>query len=98
MADRHQALRDAVEDSVLRGAGHTDPSLRRAIASRGEVPPELRALVDKVRTRAWTVADADLDALKRTYTDDQIFEIVLAAALGAARERLNAGLSALAGP
>jgi len=98
MDDRHAAGRAEIEDSVLRGPGHLEPALRQAIASRGEIPPDLRPLVDKVRNHAWRVTDADLEALKSAYTDDQLFEIVLSAALGAARERLDAGLSALEAP
>ena len=97
MDDRHQAAREAVEDSVLRGPGQADPTLRQAVASSGDIPPELRPLVEKIRRHAYRVTDADLDALKSAYTDDQIFEIVVSAALGAAQERLKAGMSALAG-
>ncbi|MBI3856216.1 MAG: hypothetical protein HY293_11055 [Planctomycetes bacterium] len=95
MDGRHQAARKAVEDSVLRGPGHADPALRQAAASRCELPPELRPLVEKIRLHAYKVTDADLDSLRAKYSDDQLFEIVLSAALGAARERLDAGLAAL---
>jgi len=95
MEDRHSAARAEIEDSVLRRPGHLDPALRQAIASRNAIPADLRPLVDKIRDHAWQVTDADLAALRSAYTDDQLFEIVLSAALGAARERLDAGLSAL---
>ena len=55
----------------------------------------LVTLVQKIRARAYTVTDADLDALRGRYTDDQLFEIVLAAAFGAASDRLSAAHQAL---
>jgi alkylhydroperoxidase family enzyme len=55
----------------------------------------LTALVEKIRSRAYTVTDRDLDALRGDYTDDQLFEIIVAAAFGAAQERLAAAYRAL---
>lgn len=52
-------------------------------------------LVEKVRSRAYTVTDQDLDALRSRYTEDQLFEIIVAAAFGAAQERLAAARRAL---
>jgi len=97
MSDRHEAARKSVEESVLRGPGHADPALRQAVASRGEIPEELRVLVEKIRAHAYKVTDADVAALRTRYSDDQLFEIVVSAALGAAGERLQAGLAALEG-
>jgi hypothetical protein len=96
MGDPYAASRLQLEQVVTRGAGHTEPSLREAIA-RGQAPPELAALVDKVRRHAYKVTDEDIAALKATWSDDQLFEIVVAAALGAAGDRLRAGLAALEG-
>jgi hypothetical protein len=42
------------------------------------------------------VTDGDVARLQATYGDDKMFEIVVSAALGASRERLIAGLTALA--
>jgi alkylhydroperoxidase family enzyme len=41
------------------------------------------------------VTDDDLAALRARYSEDQIFELVVAAALGAAETRLRAGMRAL---
>src|SRR5204863_449728 len=65
--------------------------VRRAIA-RGEDPPELAALLAKVRTRAYAIVDADVDGLKA----DVVLESVLAAALTEANARRRAALEALA--
>jgi alkylhydroperoxidase family enzyme len=53
------------------------------------------SLVQKIRSRAYTVTDQDLDALRDRYTEEQLFEIVVAAAFGAALERLTAARRAL---
>jgi hypothetical protein len=96
MGDPYAASRRQLEEVVTRGPGHTEPSLREAIA-RGQAPTGLAALVDKVRRHAYKVTDEDIAALKATWSDDQVFEIVIAAAFGAASDRLRAGLDALEG-
>jgi hypothetical protein len=95
LADRFAAARQALEDAVLRGAGRTDPGLRQRLAERRDVPAGLQALVEKIERHAYKVTDEDLDAPKSTYADDELFEIVVAAALGSAQVRLRAGLRAL---
>ena len=51
--------------------------------------------MQKIRSRAYTVTDQDLDALRGRYTEDQLFEIIISAAFGAASERLAAAHRAL---
>jgi hypothetical protein len=63
--------------------------------ARGVPASELVTLVEKIRRHAYKVTDSDLDALRGRYTEDQLFEIVVAAAFGAAEERLAAGRRAL---
>jgi hypothetical protein len=95
MTDPHAAIRDRVYRTVFDGPGRTDPALRRAVAENRAVPPELAALVDKVHRHAYKVTDEELARLRTTYDDDELFEIVVSAALGASRIRLAAGLAAL---
>ena len=87
-------LREATALAVLRGPGTTSADLRQAVA-RGEAPDDLGALVEKIRAHAWRVTDEEVAALAGRYSEDQLFEIIVAAALGAADERLRAGLRAL---
>jgi hypothetical protein len=94
MDERFGQLREATATAVLQGPGATTPELRKAVA-RGEPPEELRNLVEKVRNHAYRVTDEDLALLKGRYTEDQLFELLIAAALGAAEHRLQAGLRAL---
>jgi hypothetical protein len=94
MNDRFGPLRMATAAALLNGQAATAPELRQAITG-GNPPPELTTLVDKIRSRAYTVTDHDLDQLRSRYTEDQLFEIVLCAAFGAANERLAAAHRAL---
>ena len=92
--DRFAELRAATASALLQGAGATSAELRQAVAA-GNPPPELMSLVRKIQSRAYTVTDQDLDELRSRYTEDQLFEIVVAAAFGAAQERLTAAQRAL---
>ena len=99
--DRHEPLMESLSEAVLETPGDLDPALRRTITAyaggeEAELPEELRTYLDKVARHAYKVVDADLDRLRELgYSEDAIFELTLAAALGAARARLEAGLAAL---
>jgi alkylhydroperoxidase family enzyme len=56
----------------------------------------MASYVDKVALHAYKVVDADIEALKAAgYSEDEIFEVTVAVAVGAALERLERGLRAL---
>lgn len=93
--DRFQALRDEVLSRVLDAPAESDSALRHAAADGRGLPDDLQRLVTKIRAHAYKVTDADIASLQATYGDDQLFEIVVSAALGASRQRLVAGLTAL---
>ena len=95
MSDPHAALRDRVLDSVLSGPGYAEAGLRQAVARGSDVPSDLRALIDKIHRHAYRVTDEDIASAQARYGDDRMFEIIVSAALGAANERLQAGLKAL---
>jgi len=92
--DRFASFRKATAAALLDGDGAVPSPTRHAVAD-GAAPADLKPLVDKIRSRAYTVTDADVDALRRQYTEDQLFEIIVAAAFGAASERLAAARQAL---
>jgi hypothetical protein len=94
MAHELAALQRATHDTVLEGPGDVDRSIRRQVA-HGEPPPELRALVRKIRDHAYRVTDADVDALRAHYSEDQLFEVIVAAAVGASEHRLQRALAML---
>jgi alkylhydroperoxidase family enzyme len=93
--DRFAALRKATASALLGSSGGaTSSELRLAIAA-GRPPLDLATLVQKIRSRAYTVTDEDIDALRSRYSEDQLFEIIVAAAFGAADARLAAARRAL---
>lgn len=93
--DPHASLRDRVLNRVLLGPGEADATLRQAAANGKGLPSDLQALVDKIHRHAYKVTDEDIAAAQAKYGDDKMFEIVVSAALGAANQRLQAGLRAL---
>ncbi|HYU51462.1 MAG TPA: hypothetical protein VEK37_00900 [Gemmatimonadaceae bacterium] len=93
--DPHASLRDRALKRVLEGAGESDPAIRRAAAEGRGAPADLQPLVDKIHRHAYRVTDEDFARVQTKYSDDQLFEIVVSAALGASRQRLFAGLKAL---
>ena len=94
-SDPHAALRDRVIRLVLDGAGEADSTLRRAAADGHGVPADLQSLVEKIHANAYKVTDDDVAQLQTKYSEDQLFEIIVSASLGASRRRLEAGLRAL---
>ena len=89
--------------SLLGAPGTAETSLRQAAFDRvrldgGQVPEALRALVEKIADYPSSVSDEDFTRLREAgYSEDQIYEVVLAAAVGAGVRRLDAGLRAIAG-
>jgi hypothetical protein len=79
-----------VADAILAAPGALPEETRRAIA-RGEDPPALAPLAEKVRRHAYRIVDADTAALDT----DTIYEVALAAALGVALEDRRAALEAI---
>jgi len=95
MADPHASLRDRVLEIVLQNPGESDPAIRQSVAEGTGVPSDLQPLVDKIHRHAYKVTDEDIERAQAKYGDDQMFEIVVSAALGASSQRLMAGLKAL---
>ena len=93
--DPHAELRDRVFESVFKGPGESLPAIRIAAAEGRGVAADLQALVDKIHRHAYKVTDDDISRAQAEYGDDQMFEIVVSASLGASRQRLLAGLKAL---
>jgi alkylhydroperoxidase family enzyme len=95
------SLVEKVITSLLETPGETAIPLRRAVfeqvrTCRDGVPENVAALVEKIAGRPWTVTDDDILQVREAgYSEDQIYELVLAAAAGAGVRRLDAGLRAI---
>jgi alkylhydroperoxidase family enzyme len=70
--------------------------LRAAAQPERPAPPELAPYLEKVRAHAYQVTDDDVQRLKDAgFSEDEIFEHTVSAAVAAGLERLDAGLRAL---
>jgi alkylhydroperoxidase family enzyme len=64
--------------------------LRRLAAAAPSAPRTMDAYLAKVRERAYTVTDADVESLKAAgLSEDEIFEHTVAAAIGEGLRRLD---------
>ncbi|TQC49587.1 hypothetical protein EEB14_09060 [Rhodococcus sp. WS4] len=90
---------DVVADlrhSVFDRPATTDPALRTAAAAGDPLPEPWLSYAATVRDASYTITDTDIDRLLAAGpTEDQIFEITVVAAVGAALESFDAGMSAL---
>jgi hypothetical protein len=95
--DKKRAAHRALVDRVLNGEGRASREQRARAFSNADLPPPLPALIGKVATRPTQVTDADFAAAKASgFSEDQLFELVIAAAVGQATRLYEAGLAALA--
>lgn len=71
-------------------------ALRAAARPERPAPPEFATYLEKVRLHAYKVTDRDIEELKAAgFSEDEIFEQTVAAAVAAGLERLDAGLGTL---
>jgi len=103
---RYESLHQRLIEAVLSSPGDTTTVLRRGALERAkgkrgagdDLPQELARYVDTVARHAYKVTDADVAALQHSgNSDDTLFEITVAAAVGAALHRLDRGMAALRG-
>lgn len=70
--------------------------LRAIVAATEPAPSSMAHYLDKVRTRAYTITDADVESLKESgATEDEIFEQTVAAAIGEGLRRLDRAREAI---
>jgi alkylhydroperoxidase family enzyme len=102
----YRALHESLVNTILQSPGQSAEALRRAVVERaqrpagsaGAIPAKLTQYVDTVARHPYKVTDADIAGLKQAgYSDDVVFEITVAAAVGAAMHRLQRGMAALRG-
>ena len=94
-SDKREAHR-ALVHRILHGPGKASPEQRAQAFDNADVPPPLQPLIDKVATRPTQVTDADFDAAEAAgFSEDQLFELVIAAAVGQSARLYEAGLAAL---
>lgn len=84
-------------DAVVNSPGRALAERRAAFAAE-PMAGAPGAFAEKVRRRAYSVTDADIDSLRRDGMDeDAIFQLTIACAVGEAYSQLQAGLKAIGG-
>jgi hypothetical protein len=98
MGRRHEGRFDRLGRRVLDGPGRLDRAVRRAAGRRAldDLPEAVRAYVAKVHDHAYKVTNDDVTGLLDAgYTEDEVFELTAAAAVGAGLSRLDAARRAM---
>lgn len=97
MTDRHAKALARLEERLRSGPGELMPEARAAAIDVGPLPdPLAQRYAETVRQHAYQLTDRRLEGLVQAgWTDGQVFELTVAAAFGAAKRRLDAGLAAL---
>ena len=89
-------LHKAVVTRVLEGDGKASRAQRRAAFDNSGLTGALSMLVNKVARNAYKVTDEDVAAAEASgFDEDQIFEIVICAAVGQATRQYETALAAL---
>src|SRR5262249_27630488 len=95
MSDITQA-RKALVARILEGDGRASHAQRRAAFDNAGLDGPLTVLIDKVAKHAHQVTDEDVAAARASgLSEDQIFELVVCAAIGQATRQYDTALAAL---
>jgi hypothetical protein len=95
--DTKRAEHQALVDRVLTGEGRASAEQRASAFRDDRFAPPLGELIDKVAVRPAEITDADFASAKAAgFSEDQLFELVVCAAVGASARLYEAGLAALA--
>jgi hypothetical protein len=95
--DKKRSIHQVLVNRILQGPGRALADQRGRAFDNANLPEPLRPLLDKVATNSAQVSDADFaTAMEAGFTDDELFELVLCAAVGQSTRQYEAGLAALA--
>ncbi|MEM9461197.1 MAG: hypothetical protein AAGF11_43945 [Myxococcota bacterium] len=106
---RIEAIIHQLREAVMSGPAITDTVRRRSVARRAGAPADaapsvhglpdaLRAYLDKVAHVPYRITDEQFEALRGSdVSDDELFELTVAAALSAGLARYERGMAALRG-
>ena len=95
--DKKRAAYRALEERIRHGAGRASPEQRACAFRNAGLAAPLNELVGKVATSPAQVTDADFAAARAAgCSEDELFELVICAAVGQSARLYDAGLAALA--
>jgi alkylhydroperoxidase family enzyme len=90
------SLKRALVTRVLEGTGEASLTMRRSAFDNAGLDEPMRTLVDKVARHAYLVTDEDFaDVRAAGLSEDQIYEIVVCAAIGQASRQYDGAIEAL---
>ncbi|MDP9342278.1 MAG: hypothetical protein M3Q23_09340 [Actinomycetota bacterium] len=97
MRTRFSQKLEKLQARVLDGPGRLQPSARRKAFEGHSVDDALAdRYVQSIHRHAYRIVDRNIDELREAgWSEDQIFELSISAAFGAARHRLDTALRAL---
>jgi alkylhydroperoxidase family enzyme len=96
MSDIRQA-REALVQRILKGKGTASRAQRRAAFDNTGLVAPLSTLIEKVATRSNKVTDEDIKVARASgLSEDQIFELLVCAAVGQATREYETALRELA--
>src|SRR6266567_7394945 len=95
--EEKRTAHQAVVTRVLEGDGRASRAERRAAFDNATLTEPLGGLISKVVEHPTQITDEDFAAVKASgLSEDQIFELVVCAAVGQATRKYQNGLAALA--
>lgn len=97
LIDEKRAAHRAVVARILEGQGRTSRAQRRAAFDDAVAGEPLRTLIGKVAGEPARITDADVARVKESgLGEDEVFELVVSAAVGQATRQYESALAALA--
>lgn len=93
MTDSRAELVQRLRRTVLEGRGVTAPDERQAAAAGTNGDPATRAYIEMIHHAAAEIEDEHVNAVMAAgKSEEEVFELTIAATVGAALDRLEAGL------
>ena len=91
-----RAAHEELVTHILEGRGKTPPALRRAAFDNKGIEAPLDTLIDKVATQPTRVTDKEVAAAREFgLSEDQVFELIICAAVGQSSRQYESALRAL---
>src|SRR5215468_10118144 len=95
--DEKRAAHRALVARILEGEGKTSRAQRRAAFDDAVVGEPLQTLIGKVAREPTRITDADIVLVRKSgLSEDEVFELVVCAAVGQATRQYESALAALA--
>ena len=96
MDDKKRQAHKAVVTRVLEGDSKASHAQRRAAFDNAGLAEPLKTLVNKVAQSAYKITDEDIESVRAFgLSEDQIYELVVCAAIGQSTRQYERALAAL---